>query len=107
MIVIRRATIDNDVRNAALRGKERKRSRWINRQRGAERDDEIRCHRRFLGALERFRFEALSKTDRRRLEEAAAATDRCLAMFSKKFEVRLGVGPRSTVDAFDEEIGAV
>src|ERR1043165_5230271 len=107
MIVIRRATIDNDVGNAALRGHEGKRSRWIDRQRGAERDDEVRCHRRFLGALERFRFEALSETDGRRLEEAAAATDRWLAMFSKKFEVRLRIGPRPTVDAFDEEIGAV
>src|SRR5213078_2339220 len=105
-IVVRRSTVDYDVRHSALRGHERKRSRWINRQGRTERYHQIGLRRCLPGAIERLWFQALAKTDRRRLQKTATLAKWRPAMAPKEFEVPLRVAARFTTDTLDEKVRA-
>src|SRR5205085_7657154 len=107
MIVVRRAAIDDDVRDSASRGHQRKRVRWIYRQRRTERNDQIGLHGRLLRALESLWLETLAETDRRRFQEPSAFTERRFAIAPEKLEVASRIAAVFAAHAFDQQVRAV
>src|SRR3954471_12795616 len=105
--MVRWPTIDDNVRGAALRCQQRKRSRGIDRERRTERHDQVRGGGGFFSLPEHVGIEALSETNRSGFQEAATAAQRRLAMGPEEFEVRFGIIPPPTRLAFDEQIRSV
>ena len=91
MVVVRRAAVDDDVGDSALRRQQGKRGRRIDGQRRTERDDQVGPRRRLLRPFEDLRIEALPETDRRRFQESAAIAQRRFAIHPKEFEMRLRI----------------
>ena len=96
VILVRRSAIDNDIGDSAVCGHQWKRGGRMNRERGSQRNHEIRPPRRFAGALEGERIKTLSKTDRRRFQESSAVAKRRFATYSKCFKVRLRIASPMT-----------
>src|SRR3954463_9320596 len=100
MVGLRRAAVDDDVRNAAFCREERERRRRIDRQSRTERDHKVGAHRPLLRAFERLRLETLPEADRRRFEKTSADTKRRSAMEPKKIEVRARIAPGPATHTF-------
>lgn len=106
-VEVRRASIDNDARNAALRGCSGDRSRGINGERRAQCHDQIRSIGRSQGALQISGAQRLTKTDGCGLEPATTMTPGRFSGLFKAVEMRPRFGTFSTTGAFDPPVGAV
>jgi hypothetical protein len=107
MVVVGCATIDDDVRRAALcRQKGEGRGR-INGQSRSKRYDKVGLERRFFRPCQDVRIETLPEADRRRFQESAATADRRPTMLPKELKMRFGIRSRLTPLAFDQEICSV
>ena len=106
-VVLGRTSIDDDVGNSALGRQQRKRSRRVNRQGGAERNDQVRFPSGLVRASEFVRLETLAEADRRRFQESATGTEWRPTLRAKKIEMRLWIAPPFAALTFDERVGTV
>ena len=77
------AAVNNDVRDTSLGRDQRERSGRVDRETGAESDDEIACHGGFFGSVDVFLPQVLAEADSGLLQKPSTLAERWAFRFGK------------------------